>query len=285
MADIIITNFTDPVCVWCWATEPVFRALETRYPGRVEIRYVMGGMVRSLEELEDPANHISGQQPDVNGQVMSHWLESVPRHRMPIEPKGFALFGPDTPSTWPQNIAYKAAQIASPKLADKYLRMIRLNTLAAGRQTGRREVLEDIARETGIDMQAFTRALDDGRAERAFQMDMGLMAAMGVGVFPTFQVKSAQARQFMMRGFNTREDFENVFHKLTGEQFSPLPSPPDEDVLQWLYDSHGPLSLEEIYQAFDFDSREASARWVDGLLSAGTWRKQPAGESFFLLPA
>lgn len=27
-----VTSFSDPVCTWCWGSEPVFRALETHYP-------------------------------------------------------------------------------------------------------------------------------------------------------------------------------------------------------------------------------------------------------------
>jgi len=38
MKRIVITNFTDPVCVWSWGTEPVFRALETHHPDQVEFR-------------------------------------------------------------------------------------------------------------------------------------------------------------------------------------------------------------------------------------------------------
>lgn len=36
---IIITSFTDPVCTWCWGTEPIFRKLETHFPGQIEFRY------------------------------------------------------------------------------------------------------------------------------------------------------------------------------------------------------------------------------------------------------
>ena len=45
MRKITITNFTDPVCVWCWATEPVFRYLETHYPGDIEFRSICGGLM------------------------------------------------------------------------------------------------------------------------------------------------------------------------------------------------------------------------------------------------
>lgn len=285
MEDIIITSFTDPVCVWCWATEPVLRALETRYPGRVALRQVMGGLVPDIRDFQDPDNHIDSRQADINGQVMAHWLESAAIHRMPIEPRGFALFSDQYPSSYPQNIACKAAQLADPKRAEKYLRLMRLATLAQARQTGSRAVQLQLAEEAGIDPEAFRQALEDGSAERAFRTDLGLVAALGVSVFPTFRVKSNTARQMMMRGYNSREDFEAVFRELTGGTLQPLPSPPEEEVLRWLIDSRGPLSQEEVFAAFDFADRAEADRWVDGLVREGLYRRQPVGPSYLLATA
>ena len=60
MKPIVITNYSDPVCVWCWGTEPIFRAMETHYPDLFSIRYVMGGMVRDLSDFNDEENGIGG---------------------------------------------------------------------------------------------------------------------------------------------------------------------------------------------------------------------------------
>lgn len=284
MEKIIITNFTDPVCVWCWATEPVFRALETRYPS-VQVRYVMGGLVRDLSDFQDEDNHISSDEGDLNPQIMQHWLETYPLHRMPVEPEGFRLFTEETPSSYPQSIAYKAAQIADPKGADRYLRSLRAASIAQARPTGKQEVLLQLAEEAGIDIGAFQQALQSGAAEKAFQTDLGITQAMGADVFPTFQLKSSTARQVWMRGYNTREDFEKVFAQLTDSHLDPLPSPPDTDILDWLLERFGNQSPEEIYQAFDFESREQAHAWTEDLIKQGKYRKQNAGQSYFLLPA
>lgn len=282
MKDFIITSYTDPVCVWCWATEPVYRALETRYPGQIEFRYVTGGLVRDLDDFEDPDNHISSKDPDFNHQVASHWAQSASIHRMPIRVEGFRLFDQEHPSSYPQNVAYKAAQIASPRLAAKYLRLLRVYTLARAGLTSHRDVQLEIAREAGLDMDAFTRALDDGSAQHAFQTDLALTASAGAAVFPTFSVKNIRAQEVMMRGYNTRTDFENVFRQLNGDTLSPLPSPPDTDILDWLLTEHGALTEEEVVQAFDFASRKEAERWMQGLFDGGHYRKEPAGTSFLL---
>ncbi|NLC32607.1 MAG: DsbA family protein [Clostridiales bacterium] len=280
MKDIIITSFTDPVCVWCYATEPVMRAIEMRYP-QVEIRYIMGGMVRDFNDFEDPDNDIMPARGGVNEQVMAHWLQSYPRHHMPIRAEGFHLFDEQHSSTYSQSIACKAAQLAAPRRAEAYLRALRVAAIAQARQISRPKVQLEIARECAIPIDTFQAAMQDGSAKRAFQVDLGLTQASGVDVFPTFMVKSSRAQEMKMRGFNTFEDFEQVFKKLSGGDMTPLISPPDEELLESLLSKYGNLAMEEIYQAFDFESRSEAEDWVSELARKGMLTLEPVGKSFF----
>lgn len=282
MEEVIVTSYTDPVCVWCWATAPVLRALETRYPDTGTVRQVMGGLVRDMHDFEDADSQISSEQADFNNQVMAHWLETAPRHRMPIKKEGLKLFDEGHPSTYPQNIAYKAAQLIDPKRADKYIRLTRLATFAQARQTSSRDVQLELAREAGIDADAFGQALQDGSAERAFKTDLRLVLASGVQAFPTFRVKSSRARQMMMRGYNTLEDFQKVFDALKDGTLTPLESPPEEEVLRWLIDTRGPLSGEEIFQASDFSNPKAADEWVNALVREDGYSKRVVGETYLL---
>ncbi len=284
MKDLIITSFTDPLCVWCWATEPVFRAIETRYP-TVEIRTVMGGMIRDMNDFSDPANGIDAGPDQVDGQIAAHWLESSPIHGMPVKAEGFSLFKKGPPSSYPQNIAYKAAQIATPNRADRFLHAVRAATIAQARITSMPDVLRDIARASHVDVDAFDRALEDGSAENAFKMDLALAQSLGVSVFPTFIVKSSAAREMILRGYNRLYDFKRVFDRLTDGRLQPLASPPDRDVLDWLLDKSGPMAMEEVFKAFDFDSREQADDWVNSLTASGAYVQHPAGNGFLLAKA
>lgn len=282
MKAFIITYFTDPVCVWCWAQEPVFRALETRYPGLFEVRQVMGGMVHGLQGLEDEQIGHGGSPEDYNRRIMAHWTQAAQQHRMPILAPGFQLFDQQRQSSHPMGVAYKAAQLASPRLADKYLHLMRLHTMARATRTNLREAQVRIAREAGLNVAAFQQALDDGRARDAFRTDLGLTQGFGAAVFPTFQVKNLLGRQVVMRGFNTRQDFEKVFAQLSAERPKPLASPPETEILDWLLDSYGPLSQEEIHQAFDFESRQHADRWIGELLASGRYVKEQVTCSFLI---
>ena len=152
---IEIIEFSDPVCTWCWGSEPVLRKLETRYGEQLQVKYIMGGLVKNIEDFYDSANDIGGDANESNRQIVSHWLQASQRHGMPVQEEGFTLFSKEHPSTYPQNIAYKAALMESETLANKFLRNIREATATQARQTNKTGVLIEIATESGLDIAKF----------------------------------------------------------------------------------------------------------------------------------
>ena len=53
---LIITEFTDPVCTWCWGSEPVLRKLQTVYQDQLDVRFIMGGLVPDISDFMDEMN-------------------------------------------------------------------------------------------------------------------------------------------------------------------------------------------------------------------------------------
>lgn len=282
MKRIIITSFSDPLCVWCWASEPVFRALETRYPMDIEVRQVMGGMIRDIQDLDPSAKGNEEDLLRVNREMGAQWLANSGRHHMPVAADAPRLFDLSSQSSYPQGRAYKAAQIADPKKAGRFLRLLREASVARGLPTGSPAVIQDLVKEAGIDIQRFQQAMTDGSAQSAFQADLGLTQAVGVQAFPTFLIKSSQARQMMMRGFMSAKDFHRAIAQLTDKDLKPLPSPPDADILLWLIEEQGSLTPEEVYQAFDFAGRDEAERWLSALIKDHVIRKEPLGNGHIL---
>src|ERR1035437_5860339 len=95
---IEIIEFTDPVCTWCWGSEPVLRKLEAVYEDRIKISFVMGGLVQDIRNFRDERNNIGGDLSQDNHNIAKHWLEASPRHGMPVETQGFNLLTEDHPS-------------------------------------------------------------------------------------------------------------------------------------------------------------------------------------------
>ena len=57
---IKLLTFTDPMMGLSYECEPIFRKLETHFPGEIEFRYVMSGLVRNVYDFVDPVDLPNG---------------------------------------------------------------------------------------------------------------------------------------------------------------------------------------------------------------------------------
>lgn len=279
---LIITNFTDPLCTWCWGTEPVFRTLETYYNGKIEFRYIMGGLVENINDFSDPGNEIGGSGAEAaNLEVARHWLEASRRHKMPVMIDGFHLFSDEYPSSYPQCIAYKAALLMDKPKADKLLRRIREATATENLLTSHEDVLNSLAEEVGLDVQQFTTHLHDGSAEQAFRGDLALTRALKISGFPSFLIKY-NSQQVMVRGYNDFDTFVSVISSITYDRMTPVnPEVSDERLLAFL-DLHPRLAAEEIRMAYNLVSLSDVDEWMKRLKKEGKVVVIPAGNSYFV---
>lgn len=283
---VIITNFTDPLCTWCWGLEPVFRKLETHFPGEIEFRFVMGGLTEDVDKIWDPANGIGHADiPQIHRQVEAHWIDASRRHGMPVKGTGdFNLFNREYRSTYPQNIAYKAAQMSDPDKADRFLRRMREASAAEYQQTNREAVLDKLAAEVGLDVAKFRKYIDDGSAEKAFKEDLKLTRAFGVTGFPTCLVSYGD-KQILLRGYNDYSTFVHAIEMASDGAVKPIGSPEKDDstILNFLK-SHNRLALAELKEAFDFPNSKDADKWAKEMEKKGLVKIMPVGESYFIDP-
>ena len=279
---IEIIEFTDPVCTWCWGSEPVLRKLETHYGDQLRIGFVMGGLVKDIRGFYDSSNHIGGDADGSNAQIAKHWLEASQRHGMPVRTEGFCLFTNENPSTYPQNVAYKAAQMQDQKLADRFLRRIREASAAEAKQTNRLEVLIELASEVGLDLAAFIENINDGSAKAAFEEDLKLTAHFGAQGFPTFLVRYGE-KGLMLRGYQRFANFQAVIKTLAGKAIQEIvPEKSTENILAFVME-HGRLAPVEIQTAFVLSTDELKTM-LDALQSEQLIRLVPAGNGWFVEP-
>lgn len=274
-----ILAFTDPVCTWCWGAEPVLRKLQVGYGDQVRIRPVMGGLVEDIRAFRDRANGIGGDPEGSNAQIAAHWLEASARHGMPVRTDGFRLFTAETVSTYPQNIAYKAAELTAPDLAARYLRRLREASAAEARETGRHEVLIELASEVGLDLATFIGHFTDGSAERTFRADLETTRQFGVRGFPTFGL-SFGGRAMLLRGYQTFQAMQAAIETLSEgvlQWWTPIA---DADSLLGFLRAVGRVAPVELTTVFDLHPSDLELL-LSGLETAGTIRRVIAGNGCF----
>lgn len=275
-----IIEFTDPVCTWCWGSEPLLRMLETRYGDQINVKYIMGGLVKDIREFYDSSNDIGRDPERSNKQIVKHWLEASERHGMPVRSEGFHLFSDEYPSTYPQNVAYKAAQMENQALADKFLRRIREASAAEAKQTNKQEVLVELASEVGLDLAKFLGSISDGTAEAAFKEDLYTTRQYGVTGFPTFLIRYGD-KEVLMRSYQGFNAFQSVIRSLAGDAVrDTAPEKTEENILAFIQ-RYGRVAPIEIQMSFDLSGIEVG-EIIDHMQEKKLCRKIPAGNGLFI---
>lgn len=254
--------------------------LETRFGDQIKVKFIMGGLVRDIREFYDGFNDIGGNAEHSNSQIAKHWLEASERHGMPVEREGFSLFSDEYPSSYPQNIAYKAAQMEGEELANKFLRRMREATETEARKTNRIEVLLELAAEVGIDIPKFLERFSDGSAEEAFREDLAETARYGVRGFPTFLVRYGE-KEVLLKGFQSFEAVKSVIGVLAGDAVKDtVPEKSEERVLEFIR-KYGSAAPAEVQEAFGFSPAEAE-EVIKGLEKKKQVRISKAGNGIFV---
>jgi len=277
---IEIIEFTDPVCTWCWGSEPVLRKLETRFGEQVKISYIMGGLVQDITSFYDSYNDIGGDPDRSNKNIAKHWVDASERHGMPVRSEGFKLFSKEHPSTYPQNIAYKAAQMQDQALANKFLRRIREASAAEARQTNTTEVLLELASEAGLDIARFLDDFTHGAAQKAFEQDLALTAKYGARGFPSFLLKYGE-KEMLVRGYKRYEEFKALIGHLSGGEIQERPVSADEGSIMAFITRYGSVAPIEVQMTFDLGDDELKIV-LDSLLNKHLIQKREAGDGYFI---
>lgn len=201
---VFITYYTDPLCVWSWGFEPVWRRLRYEYEGRVRWRYRMGGMIPSWREYQDPLNEVD--RPLHLGPLSRQVTEIS---GMPIDDRVWVEHPPS--SSYPACLAVKAAERQSSDAGERYLRRVREALMLHGRNVAERDVLLGVAEEVEAEQMAtfsverFERDLGSDDALEALRGDLRAAREAGVGRFPTLTLESAGTTPRIIVGYRPYE--------------------------------------------------------------------------------
>jgi len=275
-----LVEYTDPYCTWCWGSEPILRKIEELYGDQVKITFKMGGLVEDIDNFYDPLNMIGGE--GMFQQVAEHWLDASRRHGMPVDIRVFQDLVGEFRSTYPANIAYKAAQMQSQELADRFLRRMREAAAAECRPLHRREVQVELAREVGLDADRFTKALEDGSAEKAFYEDLRECRGLGITGFPTFHIKNRQGEGIFLSGYRRFEAFERAFKELAGDALVKRRIEATDGSIVAFIRRYGKVATREVAEVFNLTDQQADQK-LGAIESKGVIERVEVGNGYFWL--
>lgn len=183
-APVRLEYYTDPLCCWSWAFEPVWRQLRQRHGARLSRTVVLGGMIESWASFRDPLNDV-GAPP----QLAPLWHLAGRATGVPIDP---AIWHHDAPaSSYPASVAVKAAGLQGVDAEERYLWLAREAVMTRRLNIARPEVLRQLAAELEVqqprafDAARFAADLAGKDAIERFRHDLQRVRFLRIGRFPT----------------------------------------------------------------------------------------------------
>jgi predicted DsbA family dithiol-disulfide isomerase len=159
MADVCITEYTDPGCPWAYSAEPFRRRLSWLYGDRLEWQVRMVGLAESPDDYVD-----RGFTPE----RQSHAFGTIAReHGMPID----TSVRPRMAATVPACRAVVAARLNAPDKMRRLLRRLRVRHFS-GELLDAPETIASAATDAGIDPAELETWTATGEVEAALREDM-----------------------------------------------------------------------------------------------------------------
>lgn len=161
MADVHITEFTDPGCPWAYSAEPFKRRLNWLYGDRIEWDVRLVVLAESPSEYED-GGFDTGKQ--------SAAFKKISReHGMPIDTRE----RPRMAATLPSCLAVVAARREAPELMPRLLRRLRIRHFA-GELLDEQATIDGAAVDAGLDAAELKEWMARPETEPELREDMEL---------------------------------------------------------------------------------------------------------------
>lgn len=270
MNKITLTTFTDPMMGLSYECEPIFRKLETHFAGQIEFKYSMGLLVRNVYELCD-CNELA-QSPALglhhyNARLAKIYESEESISGMPINMDGFCLFSTEETSSLPLNLAYKAAQLTAPELADRFLYNLRYATIVDTRPTTKLEEILKVVRQTGINEKQFLQHYQDSSAETALDSDLTRMHALGIHTLPAYLLQY-DGKQMVIKQLIGYDTFVAAIRQISDGCIYPQPVMQSLQSVSQLLEQHPLISPIEVREALDFHSIDDVRQFIQPLIDS-----------------
>jgi predicted DsbA family dithiol-disulfide isomerase len=208
-----VQYFTDPLCCWSWAFEPQFRKLRFILNDRLDVEYVMGGLLRDWQNFNDQLNDVA--RP---AQVGPLWMQARNMSGQPIEENIWISNPVDT--SYLACMAVKAAALQSKVAEEAMLRKLREAVMMHKRNIGELDVVLKIATELDkkrvLKKGKFKTDLFSDKVSELFRADLDRTKAGGITRFPSLLI-TYSGKTYQITGYRPFGELKKTFSLLDPE--------------------------------------------------------------------
>ena len=187
----------DPMCSWCWAFAPTWKRLKAavneEFGDDVRVNTLLGGLA------SDSTEPMPGEMQQYLQQTWRKIQDQVPGTEFNFD---FWTQCQPQRSTWPACRAVIAARQQGETLAETMSEAIQRGYYLEARNPSRRETLEAMAEESGLDLEQFQQALDDEQTRDTHAREMRLTRSLGIQGFPSIALLKDQTAYGVIVDYN-----------------------------------------------------------------------------------
>lgn len=280
MSKLILTQYTDPMCSWCYGTEPALKKLSFLMGDQIEVHYVLGLM------LPDPAQMLgTGEAAQIRlAQVKAHLNQEFhsveKRTGMPFSMRHLSDMQVSDFTTLPMSLAYEAVKLINEDKANLFLARMREATHADERMTGRFEVLLELVREQGVDTEEYQKHLEDGSAKQALEEDLVKCRRLGVSGFPTILLE-CDGKQGVISGYQTYDRLLAAVNQISNGTVEVQEKEASFENVCAFIAQFERVAKNELKLAFNLNE-DSLAGIVEKLTASGAYARENRGDSYFI---
>ncbi len=215
--------FIDPLCPECWAMEPIIKKLQIEYGRYFSMKTVLSGKLTMLN---------MGKKKKFES-IAQLWEKTASRSGMSCD----ATLWHENPviSPYIASIAIKAAELQGRKPGARFLRRLQEVLFLEKQNISNFDVLKEVARTVGLDVEEFITDIHSETAAKAFQQDLKITAEMEVEESPTlvFFNQNSDEEGIKIAGYYPYEVYVQVLQEMLPEVPQQSPPPPLETFMKF----------------------------------------------------
>ncbi len=283
MAEVRITEYTDPGCPWAYSAEPFRQRLNWLYGDDVDWQVRMVVLARSPEDYGN-----SGFTP---AKQAAAFKKIAREHGMPID----TAERPRMAATAPACQAVVAARLHAPEIVRPLLRCLRVHNFAGDALLDDPEMLDLAAAGVGVNRSELEQWMSDSRVEDELEQDMvaarePMRAARVLDhklanwsggrryTCPSYEItRIADGVTIAVPGFQPFAVYDVLLANLVPGADRRELSDDVEEILRW---SEGPLATREVAVLGDLEQSEVRER-----LGRVADERHVGADGFWTLPA
>jgi len=201
--------YTDPLCAWCYAAEPMLDAVQAHFLDRIEIQYKMFPLFQDVREvMNDPSRLWT---------IADRYRIVSKKTGVPINAGVWEYDSPQ--SAWPACEAVKAAE--RQEAGALFLRQMRVAVMVEGRNIARPVVQTECAEAVGLNLARFEKDRRDPARRDEVQADVDDAHRENVLSRPHFILTNTQDDRVAIAGPRSVTLFKEAVEALYHEQPEP----------------------------------------------------------------